>query len=233
MLWPGIVVNNDDSQLEHPHLGRVQVRIPQLHGNETAEESLPWAWPCLPFAGSDAEGIKHAALILPEIGDGIWITFVQDDPDFLVWLGGWLGERDKQSELHQDALSDETSGEVYPNIREIRLPGGMNLRFVGTQRAELNYDTEHGIVLDSQNKTMLLRGGDWKIQLETTGEIVISGESIRLVAGSDEVRIGPSNRIALSSGEGEIEVYAEGSVKVASKETLYGSAPHACGFENH
>lgn len=59
---------------------RIKARVPAVFG----EDVSPWAMPALPFAGP-----QHGLVLLPEVGDGVWIEFEAGDPSFPIWSGCW------------------------------------------------------------------------------------------------------------------------------------------------
>jgi uncharacterized protein involved in type VI secretion and phage assembly len=76
--YRGLVVDVDDPE----KLGRITAQVPEiLH-----EEVSPWALPAVPFAGP-----KHGLVLIPEVGDGVWIEFEAGDPSRPIWTGGWWG----------------------------------------------------------------------------------------------------------------------------------------------
>lgn len=56
--------------------GRIQVMAPSINGSGV----LDWAMPCIPVGGT---------LVLPQIGDPVWIMFEAGDSGHPVWLGTW------------------------------------------------------------------------------------------------------------------------------------------------
>jgi uncharacterized protein involved in type VI secretion and phage assembly len=72
--YRGRVLDNADP-LE---LGRVQVEVPALAGNEP----LGWALPCLPYAGNG-----HGLYIVPEVDDLVWVEFEGGDLARPIWVG--------------------------------------------------------------------------------------------------------------------------------------------------
>jgi hypothetical protein len=85
-LFKGIVV----SVADHQQLGRVKVRIPQLHGeNLINPQDLPWAQACLPPGG----GRDYGAVVVPPINSNVWVMFEQGDPQKPVWVGSWTANR--------------------------------------------------------------------------------------------------------------------------------------------
>ena len=76
-IYKGIVVNNIDDQSRN----RLQIRVPQLHGDGSvrgySDDTLPWALPALPFTSDPP---------LP-IGAVVWVMFEAMDSRFPVYLG--------------------------------------------------------------------------------------------------------------------------------------------------
>lgn len=82
-IYRAIVVSNKDP-LE---LGRIQVRIPFLHGAPTqgsfiSDAALPYAIPCFPFASHDA-----GVFLLPETNSMVFIIFEDGDTSKPVYMG--------------------------------------------------------------------------------------------------------------------------------------------------
>jgi uncharacterized protein involved in type VI secretion and phage assembly len=74
--YRGVVVQNEDPQI----LGRLMVQVPDVLGAVSSD----WALPCVPLAGPRA-----GFLILPDIGDSVWVEFEAGDPDRPIWTGGF------------------------------------------------------------------------------------------------------------------------------------------------
>jgi len=73
----GVVAAVDDPL----SLGRIRATVPAVLGAETTA----WAMPALPFAGAG-----HGLVLLPEVGDNIWIEFENGDPASPIWTGTWF-----------------------------------------------------------------------------------------------------------------------------------------------
>ena len=70
-VYRGIVKNTNDPKKGN----RLQVAVPQITGSD----SLDWAEPCLPpFNGT---------IVLPLVGDTVWISFESGDTSYPVWTG--------------------------------------------------------------------------------------------------------------------------------------------------
>jgi uncharacterized protein involved in type VI secretion and phage assembly len=75
--YRGVVTDVDDPD----NLGRIRASVPEIYGDEV---DSPWALPCVPFAGQD-----HGLILLPEVGDGVWIEFEAGDISRPIWSGTW------------------------------------------------------------------------------------------------------------------------------------------------
>jgi uncharacterized protein involved in type VI secretion and phage assembly len=74
--YRGVVVDVDDPE----KMGRITANVPEILHDQTS----PWALPAVPFAGP-----SHGMVLIPEVGDGVWIEFEAGDPSRPIWTGGW------------------------------------------------------------------------------------------------------------------------------------------------
>ena len=74
--YRGLVQDVDDPE----NMGRIVAQVPEVYG----EEYSPWALPSVPFAGQN-----HGFVVLPEVGDGVWVEFEAGDPSRPIWTGCW------------------------------------------------------------------------------------------------------------------------------------------------
>lgn len=77
-IYKGIVENVDDPD----NLGRLQVKVPQVYGDDLYEY---WALPKM-FAGKSI-----GSFMIPNKGDFVWVQFENGDPRYPVWEYGWWG----------------------------------------------------------------------------------------------------------------------------------------------
>ncbi|MER5597116.1 phage baseplate assembly protein V [Streptomyces sp. NPDC002265] len=77
-LYQGVVVQNVDSQ----GMGRLLVRVPEVLG----DDPCIWASPLSPVAGT-ASGMY----VVPLNNSGVWVQFLNGDPNKAVWAGFWRG----------------------------------------------------------------------------------------------------------------------------------------------
>jgi hypothetical protein len=64
--YRGLVQDVEDPET----LGRLRAQVPEVYGDADS----PWAFPVVPFAGPN-----HGLVLLPEVGDGVWIEFEAGD----------------------------------------------------------------------------------------------------------------------------------------------------------
>ncbi|MEU7435282.1 phage baseplate assembly protein V [Streptomyces sioyaensis] len=77
-LYQGIVV----SAVDESGAGLLQVRVPEVLGADICA----WAAPLTPLAGTDC-----GMYVVPPAGAGVWVQFLDGDPDRPVWVGFWRG----------------------------------------------------------------------------------------------------------------------------------------------
>lgn len=70
------------------NLGRIKAEVPAVYG----EQMSPWAMPAVPFAGPN-----HGLVLLPEVGDGVWIEFEAGDIARPIWSGLWWANDQRPS----------------------------------------------------------------------------------------------------------------------------------------
>lgn len=80
----GLVRDVDDPD----ELGRIKAEVPSVYH----EAVSPWALPAVPFAGPD-----HGLVLLPEVGDGVWIEFEAGDISRPIWSGFWWADGQRPS----------------------------------------------------------------------------------------------------------------------------------------
>jgi len=77
--YRGTVSSNADPEQR----GRIQVKVPDVLG----EEDSTWALPAVPYAG------KNVGLFLVPPEDAlVWVEFEQGDPDYPIWTGCFWAE---------------------------------------------------------------------------------------------------------------------------------------------
>ena len=103
--YRGFVQDNNDPE----QLGRLKVTVPSL----LADAVSGWAWPAVPYAGA---GIGF--FFMPQVGDLVWVEFIEGELDHPLWTGCSWGKPGGQSELPEEALQS------YPQQQVIKTPSG-------------------------------------------------------------------------------------------------------------
>jgi hypothetical protein len=100
---------------------RIRAQVPAIY----SEQDSPWALPSLPFAGD-----QHGLVLLPEVGDGVWIEFEGGDISRPIWSGCWFASGQRPSPKGEKVRLLATSAGhqvvIDEDADEIRLthPGG-------------------------------------------------------------------------------------------------------------
>ena len=151
--YRGTVADVDDPQ----SLGRIKARVPEVY----SDLESPWAMPVVPFAGPG-----HGLVLLPEVGDGVWIEFEAGDISRPLWVGGWWG------------------------AGELPSPGDKKVRVLATTAGhKLVLDDDSGKVqlLHSGGAELTLTGDSITIKIGSA-QIVLSATGVSVNNGALEVR---------------------------------------------
>ena len=122
-IYKGKVVQRTDPL----RLGRLRVRIFEVHSDDLKVEELPWAWPSLPC--SDQCGFWF----IPPLDSWVRVVFESKDPEYPVWSGGWFGL--ESPEFGKGETPDAKKGSKHwrhPTSMfgsEVKYPDGTLLRF--------------------------------------------------------------------------------------------------------
>ncbi len=151
--YRGLVQDVNDPE----NLGRVVAQVPEVY----ADENSPWALPCVPFAGP-----AHGLVVLPEVGDGVWIEFEAGDPSRPIWTGCWWA-----------------SGEMPE-------PGGTETRVLvtsGGHKVVLDDKEKKLQLLNSGGSEITMTDNDITIKIGST-QIVLSAAGVNINNGAFEVK---------------------------------------------
>lgn len=156
--YAGVVTNVEDP-LE---IGRIRAKVPAVLGEEV---ETGWALPCAPFGGGKDRGF----LMLPEVGDTVWMEFAAGDVSQPIWTGAFWGAPDSAGQ--QDDLAQEAGSEV-PTAEDKK---------AGPGRHVLRTAAGHRLLLDDEGDIVLTHGGD-KVELRLTkdGEVEIKGAEAKI-----------------------------------------------------
>jgi hypothetical protein len=160
--YEGVVTAVDDPL----HLGRLRAKVPAVLGEDV---ETGWAFPCAPFGG----GRDHGLLLLPSVGDTVWMEFVGGEVSRPVWTGAFWGSPEGSG--GQDDLGEGAGTEVPHSEGQ---PAGPGLFVLRTPAG-------HRLVLDDDGEMVILANGNDKAQIRLTrgGEVILTAEKI-LLGGS-------------------------------------------------
>ncbi|HEX5707545.1 MAG TPA: phage baseplate assembly protein V [Pyrinomonadaceae bacterium] len=168
--YRGLVTDVEDPET----MGRIVAKVPEVF----EEQETPWAMPAVPFAGAG-----HGLVLLPEVGDGVWIEFESGDPSRPLWTGFWWGDG------------------------ELPAPGAKKTRaLVTTAGHQLVLDDEGSEVklLHSGGAEMKMTGGS--ITLSVGGaEMKMSSTDITISLGASEIKLTPAD-LTLKSGGAQVKL---------------------------
>lgn len=200
--YGGIVENVSDPE----KLGRVKVRVPHVYGvSETgggslATNEIPWALPAGMPAGSSKSsgGFSH----LPEIGDHVFVRFLDGEPEKPVWEWGMQTRSDAQSmPLHKYNESSKAVGnakraawtryghtvELNPDSLLVTSSQGYRAEFVDgdieSPNGQLRLATPAGNLFEIDDDT-----GSWIANVNEDLNLIV-GDSLSVQARSIEALI--------------------------------------------
>ena len=168
--YRGLVTDVDDPE----KLGRIVAQVPDV----LEEQETPWAMPVVPFAGDG-----HGLVLLPEVGDGVWIEFESGDPSRPLWTGCWWGDG------------------------ELPDPGGPKTRaLVTTAGHKLVLDDEGSEVqlLHSGGAELKMTDGDITITIGGA-EVKMTSTDITISIGASEIKL-TSSDLTLKSGGAQVKL---------------------------
>lgn len=250
-IYRGIVVDNDDSQddikVEHRYLGRLKVRIPQVYGEDIADEDLPWSIPCFPFmgrekseSGYEEDTSSWGFFGLPAKEEAVWIMFEHGDPDSPVWMGCWYGEVEPIPELGPYAREDRgidgalRTPTVYPDIHVIknrRNSRGMWIRWIGDRRLEIVFENQtQCIEFDGDAQQILIKAqAPWKVRIEGENIELNADDTIRMSCTDFQLTSEALSMLASTVAS----IIGTQQARLASDGRIDGIAPIARGFDSH
>jgi len=151
--YRGLVRDVDDPE----SMGRIVAQVPEVY----VDEDSPWALPSVPFAGGD-----HGLVLLPEVGDGVWIEFEAGDISRPIWSGFWW------------------AGGEMPE------PGATQTRVLATTEGHkliLDDDGDKVQLVHSGGSELTLTASEIKLKIGST-QIVLSSTGVSVNNGALEVR---------------------------------------------
>ena len=196
-FYRGVVVNNHDSL----GLGRIQVRIPQIHGTNPESSiyvptvAIPWA-----VCGYQPMGNDSGSYLIPNVGDIVLVTFEAGEKDTPIYFGSLLTNRGNEKRIgsynvnnDEKFVSDENDRikEVINDTERViykSLKGATILvdEKDGNELIKIVDQSGQSIIMENRCKTSLDRRGD-TLGKNTQSQIVLTnnqGDSIKITKGN-------------------------------------------------
>ena len=147
---------------------RIKATVPAVYGDTDS----PWAMPALPFAGP-----QHGLVLMPEVGDGVWIEFEAGDISRPIWTGCWWGTDDLD-----DVSKTRTRALVTTKGHKLVLDDDADeIHLIHSQGAEIKMTGDDitisigGSEIKLTKTDMTLKSGSGQIKLSAAGVDVNNG----------------------------------------------------------
>lgn len=222
-----------ENNIDPLHIGRVQVRIPLLHGIDTDSdsvptESLPWASLCSPFGA----GYNYGAFIVPEIGEYGFVLFEDGDTSKPVWIGSTYGAGSTMVKSYGDPNSNET----WTGVRGANEVPMEAQRVSPTQKVvfkshygsgifvDTAYNSEGIIVKDEFGQVLQIKSnttdGSRYIQISNSEGVTLRIQDNKVYLGNMNgtcITVNPKdNSTLIKSGDSTINMTNDGAVNIKS-----------------
>ncbi len=183
--YRGLVTDVTDPE----QMGRIQAQVPEILG----ELASPWALPAVPFAGPG-----HGLVLIPEVGDGVWIEFEAGDPSRPIWSGGWWASGDLPA-----------PGDTQ--VRALVTTKGHKL-VLDDQNSEIHLIHSGGAELKMTDSDLTLTIGQSELKM-TSDQISLKIGTTEIIMTSTDLTLkgGPTAQVKLSPGGVDIN---NGAIKV-------------------
>lgn len=242
-VYEGVVIDNADPQ----GLGRVRAKCPaiRLIKDESVSNDF-WMLPSMPGLGTDPKtGQSTGVFHPPDVGTNIWVMFRHGNPEYPIYIGGWLTKKNKSDTFaSEDALKKGIRTKTGHYIRMNDDPDDLHL-VIGRGDGEgsetpmfLSFSKEgHAMLTNILGSTLYMNGEKPETTLmsandkgEVTSMLMLGDDKITLatksggaygIDGKDHVLTGVN---VTANCEGEF-VADSGSVKLgrnAKEPVVYG-----------
>ena len=205
--YRGKVQDNKDPM----KLGRLQVSVPAIYG----ENTMSWAMPCSPFAGN-----KVGFFALPPVGSNIWVEFEAGDPDYPIWSGCFWGDGEVPAVPPEEQTKIFKTAGISMTFSDDSKAGGFTLEvgspavstplkiILNSSGIEINNSTssikmtKEGIEINSPPGNIKLAQAGIEVN-NSPGQIKMTSASIDLSNGSSCIKLSPAT---VNVNNGALEV---------------------------
>lgn len=200
--YPALVLDNEVPQGDDDyggHRGELQVEIPGLleetPDGEGQQALQVWAKPCLP----------DGFFIIPEVGDQIWVEFVEGDINTPVWTGIWY-PRDAAPQTEDDQAPTALQ-------KIIRTAGGHVVQLDDTEDAQkivIKHTLGSLIRIDPEGHITIEHKDGFKIELKADNTVEINCDKVQINADvtvdgnltvTGDVTVGQGPKTTISGNE--------------------------------
>ena len=225
-FYRAYVVDNDDTA----RLGRVKIRIPNLHGftkensNYVPSNALPWATPAI----WQSTGHDSGSYLVPNIGDMVFVTFEAENPEYPLYFGGIITKKGNNDKVIGSRGINNNQDYTYnenDDIKDIK-HGTERVIYKSLKGATImidDYDNEELIkIIDQSGQSVTMR--NYTEGLERRGDkLGISAKSKISMSNNkgDKITL-KDNEIYLKASKVIIE--ADEVIKKGTDETFYDEA---------
>jgi hypothetical protein len=192
------------------HLGRIQVKVPAVFGNDR----LSWAMPCVPYAGPDI-----GFFTIPPVNANIWVEFEEGDPDYPIWTGCFWGE---------DELPQQARVEQPVEVQVFRVKGitftlsnlgdnkGLTIEVkdpVVDRPLKMVFNAQ-GIEINNNNETTAKLTADLiELKNKSSSTVTITADTIQLKESAIEIKLTASS-IELNSSPATIKLATSSGIEL-------------------
>ena len=166
--YHAIVIDNNDPDQQ----ARIKVKVPQITGDEEINE---WILPNSTYAGKNVGFVA-----VPDVDDGVWVSFKNGNPRFPVYTGGWWANPQNE----ESGVPQEARGEDYPYIRLWKTTSGHFIRMNDKQKVFDIFDANgNKLVMDSKTVELANQDGanikleDFLVKLNGEKEPAVLGDT--------------------------------------------------------
>jgi uncharacterized protein involved in type VI secretion and phage assembly len=163
-------------------MGRITANVPEV----LQEIESPWALPAAPFAGP-----QHGLVLIPEVGDGVWIEFEAGDISRPIWSGGWWAK-------------GELPAPAEPKVRVLATKTNQKL-VLDDNAKEIHLIQSKGATVKMTDSAITLTIGQSEIKMTDSDITIKNGLSeIKLSSAEITLKGGPTAQVKLFAGGVEI-----------------------------
>lgn len=183
-IYRGFVSDNEDPEF----LGRLKVKVPQIYGEEVPDY---WAWPKGIYAGNQV-----GFFAIPNIDDGVWVSFENGNPQYPVWEYGWWAK----SEVPTAAKNNGNK----PTNNVLQTKSGHRIE-LDDKNELIRITNKKGHIIEMNNDAVSIvpKAGAKKISLGTlnaSAEPAVLGDTLESFLKEFMTDLGNLNTIVTSNG---------------------------------